>query len=64
MIEPFSFYHWCALQSGEQHILNMAQRFYFDTCVFEGAFETEFEEETLLLFKKVNLGRLFAFIQS
>lgn len=32
----------------------MAQRFYFDTSIFD----TEFEEETLLLFEKVNLGQI------
>lgn len=36
----------------------MAQRYYFDTSVFGGAFDTEFEEETLLLFEKVNLGQV------
>jgi predicted nucleic acid-binding protein len=36
----------------------MAQRFYFDTSVFGGMFDTEFEEETTLLFEKVNLGQI------
>lgn len=36
----------------------MAQRFYFDTSVFGGAFDIEFEEETLLLFEKVKLGQI------
>jgi len=36
----------------------MAQRFYFDTSVFGGAFDAEFEEETLLLFEKVKLGQI------
>lgn len=36
----------------------MEQRFYFDTSVFGGVFDTEFEEETLLLFEKVNLGQI------
>jgi predicted nucleic acid-binding protein len=34
----------------------MTQRFYFDTSVFGGVFDTEFEEESLLLFEKVKLG--------
>ena len=34
----------------------MEQRFYFDTSVFGGLFDIEFEEETALLFEKVNLG--------
>lgn len=34
----------------------MEQRFYFDTSVFGGVFDTEFEEETLLLFERVKLG--------
>jgi hypothetical protein len=34
----------------------MIQRFYFDTSVFGGVFDSEFEEETILLFEKVKLG--------
>ncbi len=34
----------------------MLQRFYFDTSVFGGLFDIEFEKETALLFEKVNLG--------
>ena len=34
----------------------MVQRFYFDTSVFGGVFDIEFEEETLLLFERVKLG--------
>lgn len=34
------------------------QRFYFDTSVFGGVFDKEFEEETLQLFERVNLGRV------
>lgn len=34
------------------------QRFYFDTSVFGGAFDKEFEEVTLQLFERVNLGRV------
>lgn len=34
----------------------MVQRFYFDTSVFGGVFDAEFEEETLLLFERVQLG--------
>ena len=36
----------------------MAQRFYFDTSVFGGMFDSEFEEETSLLFEKVKLGQI------
>ena len=36
----------------------MEQRFYFDTSVFGGVFDIEFEEETLLLFEKVKLGQI------
>lgn len=36
----------------------MKQRLYFDTSVFGGAFDMEFEEETLLLFEKVKLGQI------
>ena len=36
----------------------MEQRFYFDTSVFGGLFDSEFEEETALLFEKVTLGQI------
>ncbi len=36
----------------------MEQRFYFDTSVFGGLFDIEFEEETTLLFEKVQLGQI------
>ena len=36
----------------------MQQRFYFDTSVFGGLFDSEFEEETVLLFEKVALGQI------
>ena len=36
----------------------MEQRFYFDTSVFGGFFDVEFEEETALLFEKVTLGQI------
>ena len=36
----------------------MEQRFYFDTSVFGGLFDVEFEEETALLFEKVTLGQI------
>jgi predicted nucleic acid-binding protein len=36
----------------------MKQRFYFDTSVFGGVYDTEFEEETLQLFERVNLGKV------
>jgi predicted nucleic acid-binding protein len=34
------------------------QRFYFDTSVFGGAFDKEFDEATLQLFERVNLGEV------
>lgn len=36
----------------------MKQRFYFDTSVFGGLFDQEFEEETAILFEKVALGQI------
>ena len=36
----------------------MEQRFYFDTSVFGGLFDQEFEEETTLLFEKIRLGQI------
>lgn len=34
------------------------QRFYFDTSVFGGAFDKEFDESTLQLFERVKLGKV------
>jgi predicted nucleic acid-binding protein len=36
----------------------MTQRFYFDTSVFGGAFDIEFNEPTLQLFEKVKTGEI------
>ena len=36
----------------------MTQRFYFDTSVFGGLYDTEFEKETTILFEKVALGQI------
>ena len=36
----------------------MKQRFYFDTSVFGGVFDNEFEEATLQLFERVKLGKV------
>ncbi len=36
----------------------MTQRFYFDTSVFGGLYDTEFERETTILFEKVALGQI------
>jgi predicted nucleic acid-binding protein len=36
----------------------MLQRFYFDTSVFGGAYDIEFEEATLQLFERVRLGKI------
>ena len=36
----------------------MKQRFYFDTSVFGGVYDTEFEEETHQLFERVKLGKI------
>ena len=34
------------------------QRFYFDTSVFGGVYDIEFEEASIQLFEKVNLGQI------
>jgi len=36
----------------------MLQRFYFDTSIFGGAFDIEFEEASMQLFEKVKLGQV------
>ncbi len=36
----------------------MRQRFYFDTSVFGGLFDSEFEKETTILFEKGELGQI------
>lgn len=36
----------------------MIQRFYFDTSVFGGVFDREFEEESIILIEKVKLGKI------
>lgn len=36
----------------------MKQRFYFDTSVFGGVYDIEFEEETHQLFERVKLGKI------
>ena len=36
----------------------MSSRFYFDTSVFGGVFDSDFEEETLIIFEKVKLGHI------
>lgn len=36
----------------------MTQRFYFDTSVFGGVYDIEFDEPTILLFEKVKLGEV------
>ena len=36
----------------------MRQRFYFDTSVFGGVFDVEFDEPTLQLFEKVKTGEI------
>ena len=36
----------------------MTQRFYFDTSVFGGVFDIEFEETSMQLFEKVRLGQV------
>jgi predicted nucleic acid-binding protein len=36
----------------------MKQRIYFDTSVFGGVFDEEFEEATLQLFERVKLGKI------
>ena len=36
----------------------MIQKFYLDTSVFGGIYDSEFEEETTLLFEKISLGQV------
>lgn len=36
----------------------MTQRFYFDTSVFGGVFDSEFDEISATLFEKVTLGQI------
>ncbi len=36
----------------------MKQRFYFDTSVFGGVYDAEFDEATLQLFERVNMGQI------
>lgn len=36
----------------------MIQRFYFDTSIFGGVFDVEFEEDSTILFEKVSLGQI------
>ncbi len=36
----------------------MTQRFYFDTSVFGGVYDKEFEEASIQLFEKVKLGKI------
>ncbi len=36
----------------------MTQRFYFDTSVFGGLYDIEFEKQTTLLFEKVSLRQI------
>ena len=36
----------------------MKQRFYFDTSVFGGIYDDEFEKETTLLFESVSSGKI------
>ena len=36
----------------------MKQRIFFDTSVFGGVYDNEFEEASLQLFERVNLGKI------
>ena len=36
----------------------MTQRFYFDTSVFGGVYDVEFDEASIQLFEKVRLGQV------
>jgi hypothetical protein len=40
----------------------MIQRFYIDTSVIGGVFDTEFEEHSTILMEKVKLGQIKAVI--
>jgi len=37
---------------------NMTQRFYFDTSVFGGVYDSEYDETSIQLFEKVKLGQI------
>ncbi len=39
----------------------MKQRFYLDTSVFGGVFDKEFDEFSLQLFERINLGKVLVF---
>ena len=40
----------------------MVQRFYIDTSIVGGVFDTEFEEHSTILFEKIKLGSIKAVI--
>ena len=40
----------------------MIQRFYFDTSVFGGVYDIEFDEASVQIFERVKWGKLFVFI--
>ena len=40
----------------------MIQRFYIDTSVIGGVFDSEFEEHSIILFEKIKLGKIKAVI--
>jgi predicted nucleic acid-binding protein len=42
----------------DRFLVTMKQRIYFDTSVFGGAFDSEFQEPSLQLFERVKLGKI------
>lgn len=57
-----NYYHYQVHQNAPDIPVNnlraMKQRFYFDTSVFGGVFDDEFEEISIQLFEKVKLGQI------
>lgn len=47
-----------ARDKGNLYLPLMTQPFYFDTSIFGGMYDTEFEREITLLFERVSLGQI------
>lgn len=54
--------HNFILTIGEIILLKMIQRFYIDTSVIGGVFDTEFEEYSTILMERIKLGQIKAVI--
>ncbi len=52
------YFDVCSLNFNRNQKQRMTQRFYFDTSVFGGVFDIEFEEQTSQLFERVKTGQL------